>query len=53
MVYRDFEQVAIFALEEEEKSALNNVYNEGLRTLNHHATNLHFVHNGCDDYDAS
>lgn len=28
MVYRDFEQVAIFTLKEEEKSALNGVHSE-------------------------
>jgi len=53
MIYRNFEQVAIFTLKEEEKGALNDVYIEGTEALNHEVTDLHLVHNGCDDYDAA
>ena len=53
MVYCNFEQVAIFALKEEEKCALNDMYIEDPSRLNHGATNLHLMHNGCNDYDTS
>lgn len=38
-------------MKEEEKGALNDVYIEATGVLNYEVTDLHLVHDGCDDYD--
>ena len=52
MVYHNFEQLAIFALKEGDKSILNDMCIKGMGTPNYQATNLQLMHDGCNDYDA-